>query len=74
MPIKESLSKYLEDGIFELRTAFARKIARSVYIYQKGAKIILTHDFIKKTEKTPRKEIERAKKLRSLYHKGKEKV
>jgi len=31
LPIKESLSKYLEDGIFELRTAFARRIARSVY-------------------------------------------
>ena len=74
LPIKESLSKYLEDGIFELRTTFARRIARSVYFYQKGAKIILTHGFIKKTKKTPRKEIERAKKLRSLYHKGKEKI
>ena len=74
LPIKKSLSKHLEDGIFELRTAFARRIARSVYFYQKGAKIILTHGFIKKTEKTPRKEIERAKELRTFYHKGKEKV
>ena len=74
LPIKENLSKHLENGIFELRTALAKRIARSVYFYQKGAKIILTHGFIKKTEKTPRKEIERAKELRSLYHKGKEKI
>jgi len=74
LPIKESLSKHLENGIFELRTTFATRIARSVYFYLKGARIILTHGFIKKTEKTPRKEIERAKKLRSLYHKGKEKL
>jgi phage-related protein len=74
LPIKKNISKHLEDGIFELRTDFAKTIARSVYFYQKGAKIILTHGFIKKTAKTPRKEIERAKKLRTLYHKGKEKV
>ena len=57
LPIKESLSKHLGNGIFELRTAFAKRIVRSVYFYQKGAKIILTHGFIKKMEKTPRKEI-----------------
>jgi len=74
LPIKENLSKHLEDGIFELRTSFPNKIARSIYFYQKGAKIILTHGFIKKTEKTPRKEIKRAKELRSFYHKGKENV
>ncbi len=73
LPIKESISKHLEDGIFELRTSFAKRIARSIYFYQKGAKIILTHGFIKKTAKTPRKEIERAKELRSLYYKEKEK-
>ena len=74
LPIKENISKHLENGIFELRTAFAKRIARSLYFYQKGAKIILTHGFIKKTDKTPRKEIERAKELRSLYQKGKEMI
>jgi phage-related protein len=51
LPIKKNISKHLEDGIFELRTDFAKKIAGSVYFYQKGAKIILTHGFIKKTAK-----------------------
>lgn len=46
------------------------------YVELKNGKkpTILTHGFIKKTEKTPRKEIERAKELRSFYHKGKEKI
>jgi phage-related protein len=67
LPIKENLSKHLEDGIFELRTLLTEKISRSLYFYQKGAKIIITHGFIKKTQKTPRKEIEKAKELRNLY-------
>lgn len=67
LAIKTSLSKHLEDGIFELRTSIKDKIARSLYFYQVGAKIVITHGFIKKTQKTPRKEIERAKKLREQY-------
>ena len=68
LPIKESLSKHLEDGIFELRIALSNKIVRTLYFYQKGAKIVITHGFIKKTQKTPRKEIEQAKELRGIYH------
>ena len=56
LPIKENLSKHLDDGIFELRTSLSEKIVRTLYFYQKGAKIILTHGFIKKTQRTPRKE------------------
>ena len=68
LSIKEKLSKHLEDGIFELRTYLSDKIARTLYFYQKGAKIIITHGFIKKTQKSPRKEIEKAKALRKLYN------
>jgi phage-related protein len=68
LPIKENLSKHLKDGIFELRTSFPDTIARSLYFYQKGAKIIITHGFIKKTQKTPNKEIKKAKELRKYYN------
>ncbi|MCP4106638.1 MAG: type II toxin-antitoxin system RelE/ParE family toxin [Desulfobacteraceae bacterium] len=68
LPIKESLSKHLEDGIFELRTSFREKIARTLYFYQIGSKIIITHGFIKKTQKTPRKEIKKAKTIREEYN------
>lgn len=68
LSIKEKLSKHLEDGIFELRTYLRDKVARTFYFYQKRAKIIITHGFIKKTQKTPSKEIEKAKVLRKLYN------
>jgi len=68
LPIKENLSKHLEDGIFELRTFLIDKIARSLFFYEKEARIVITHGFLKKTQKTPRKEIEKAKTLRNLYH------
>ncbi len=67
LPIKESLSKHLEDGIFELRISLYNKIARTLYFYSSGAKIIITHGFIKKTQKTPGKEIIKAKELRGKY-------
>ena len=56
LPIKEKLSKHIEDGIFELRTYLSDRIARTLYFYLKGAKVIITHGFIKKTQKTPSKE------------------
>ncbi len=67
LAINEKLSKHLDDGIFELRTYLRDKIVRSLYFYQKGAKIIITHGFIKKTRKTPGREIDKAKELRKLY-------
>lgn len=73
LPIKEKLSKHLEDGIFELRSYLSEKIARTLYFYQKGSKIIITHGFVKKTKKTPRNEIKKAKELRGLYNKRLEK-
>jgi len=69
LPIKEKLSRHLEDGIFELRSYLTDKIARTLYFYQRGSKIIITHGFVKKTQKTPRNEIKKAKELRDLYNK-----
>jgi len=68
LPIKENLSKHLDHGIFELRTSLREKIARNLYFYEKGAKIVITHGFIKKSQKTPRKQIEKAKELRKIYN------
>ncbi len=68
LPIKENLSKHLDDGIFELRISLREKSVRNLYFFQKGAKIIITHGFIKKSQKTPRKEIEKAKEFRKSYN------
>ena len=65
--LKQPYSKHLEDGIFELRVKFSSDITRTLYFFAKGKRIILTNGFVKKTQKTPKKEIDLAKKRRVDY-------
>ena len=65
--LREPLSKSLGDEIFELRVQQANSKARILYFFYYGAEIILTNGFIKKTSKTPKSEIETAKKRREDY-------
>ena len=60
-------SKYLEDGIFELRTIQGSNIARCLYFFTIGDKAIVTNGVVKKTQKTPQEVIELAKKYRADY-------
>ncbi len=61
------LSESLDDGIFELRAKVWTNISRVMYFFVVGDRAVLTHGFIKKTQKTPPQEIERAKKIRDDY-------
>jgi phage-related protein len=70
--LREPYSKHLDDGIFELRAKVGSNISRVLYFFFVGRKIILTHGFIKKTQKTPPTEIERAKNYRTEYLNRKE--
>ncbi len=65
--LREPYSKPLGDGIFELRAQVGNNISRVLYFFIVGQRVILTNGFIKKTQKTPEKEIELAKKYRSDY-------
>ena len=65
--LREPYSKYLDDGIFELRGKVGSDISRVLYFFYYNKKIILTNGFIKKTQKTPKTEIDKAKKYRSDY-------
>ena len=65
--LRRPTSNHLEDGIFELRTIQSNNIARVLYFFYIDKKIILTNGFTKKTQKTPRKEIDLAKKYRDDY-------
>lgn len=60
-------SEHLDDGIFELRTIQGKNIVRNLYFFIVGKKIIVTHGFKKKTQKTPPEEIQKAKKYRADY-------
>jgi len=49
------------DGLFELRLKAAEGIARVFYCTVVGRKIVVLHQFVKKTDKTPKKELETAR-------------
>ena len=65
--LREPYSKHLDDGIFELRAKVGTDISRVLYFFFIGQRVILTNGFIKKTQKTPTKEIYLAKKYRSDF-------
>ncbi|WP_031492356.1 type II toxin-antitoxin system RelE/ParE family toxin [Succinivibrio dextrinosolvens] len=65
--LREPESKKLQDKIFELRARVGTNAARILYFFYYGGKAVLTHGFMKKTQKTPVKEIQKAKKYREDY-------
>jgi phage-related protein len=65
--LSDKFSKPLEDGIFELKVQLQNTTSRSLYFYEKDKMIIFTNGFIKKSQKTPRKEIDKAKMIREAY-------
>ena len=60
-------SKHLVDGIFEIRAKAGSDISRVLYFFVIGRRIVLTNGFVKKTQRTPKNEIELAKKYRNEY-------
>ena len=60
-------SRYIKDGIYELRIQQANNKARIFYFFIVGQKIILTNGFIKKTKKTPPSELNKALDYRADY-------
>lgn len=65
--LREPCSKPLGDGIFELRAKVGSDISRVLSFFIVGRRVILTNGFIKKTQKTPPAELERAKRYRADY-------
>lgn len=70
--LREPYSKPLGNGIFELRAIQGNNIARILYFFVTGNRVILTNGFIKKTRRTPRSEIHTAVKYRKDYLQRKE--
>jgi phage-related protein len=70
--VSSKFFKHLEDGIYEIRVEWSGNIYRIFSFFDDNKLVILLHGFQKKTQKTPRKEIDRAKKLRRDYYADKE--
>jgi phage-related protein len=60
------LARHLEGKLWELREESQTNIYRVIYFFFTGRQIIFVHGFQKKTQKTPRREIELA--LRRWEH------
>ena len=69
--ISTKFFKHLDDGIYEIRIEYKSDIYRIFSFFDEGKLIILLHGIHKKTQKTPRKEIDRARKLRREYYENK---
>ncbi len=54
--------KPLEDKLYEVRAEVNRNAIRVIYFLYTERRFILLHGFHKKTQKTPKKELEKAKK------------
>ena len=73
--LDKELFKKIDKEIWEFRTLFSRNYIRFFAFWDKSGKedivVITTHGIIKKTGKTPKKEIEKAERIREGYFKNK---
>jgi len=58
--VHEPYVKHLEGPLWEMRMSGRSGIARAVYVTVVGRRVVVVHVFEKKTQKTPRREIETA--------------
>jgi phage-related protein len=67
--VPESYLKHLEntDGLYEIRVQFGGDIFRVFCFFEEGQLVVLANGFQKKTQKTPKKEIEMALKIKAAY-------
>ena len=67
--VPETYLKHMEntDGLFEIRVQQASDIFRIFCFFDQGQLVVLANGFQKKTQKTPKKEIEKALKIKEEY-------
>lgn len=69
--VNQELFKKLDEEIWEIRIQYSSTQYRLLAFWNKidgeETLVVATHGFVKKTSKVPKKEIEKAKKIRYLY-------
>jgi phage-related protein len=67
--VPEIYLKHLEntDGLFEIRVQQGNDIFRIFCFFDQGQLVVLANGFQKKTQKTPKKEIDKALKIKEEY-------
>ena len=67
--VPETYLKHIEgtDGLYEIRVQQGNDIFRIFCFFDKGKLVVLTNGFQKKTNKTPKTEIDKALKIKEEY-------
>ena len=67
--VPETYLKHIEntDGLYEIRVQQGSDIFRIFCFFEQGQLVVLANGFQKKTQKTPKKEIELALKIKAEY-------
>lgn len=67
--IPKKFFKYLDgtDGLFEIRVEYESNIYRIFCCFDEGNLVVLFNGFQKKSQKTPRKEIDKALRIKKYY-------
>lgn len=67
--VPETYLKHIEDtdGLFEIRVQQGNNIFRIFCFFDQGQLVVLANGFQKKTQKTPKQEIEKALKIKEEY-------
>lgn len=58
--LREPYVKHLEGPVWEMRMKGRDGIASAAYVTASGKRVVVVHVFVKKTQKTPRREIDYA--------------
>jgi phage-related protein len=58
--MREPYVKHLEKSLWEMRMIGRDGISRAIYVTASGKRVVILRAFVKKTQKTPRAEIELA--------------
>ncbi|MFN5982528.1 MAG: type II toxin-antitoxin system RelE/ParE family toxin [Fluviicola sp.] len=67
--VPETYLKHIEntDGLYEIRVKIGSDIYRIFSFFDNGKLVVLANGFQKKTQKTPKHEIEKALKIKEEY-------
>lgn len=71
--VPEKFLKHIEstDGLYEIRIKYSSDIFRIFCCFDEGRIVVLLNAFQKKTQKTPKKEIEKGLRLKQEYFQNK---
>ena len=72
--VPETYLKYLEntDGLYEIRIQLGSDIFRIFCFFDQGQLVVVANGFQKKSQKTPRQELDKALKIKEEYFNEKE--